>query len=50
MIKEILDLLKAAEHYNQSELIEIAKGKNKIPETWMEAFKQHKRKLKWHKK
>lgn len=50
MIKEILDLLKSAEHYNQSELIEIAKGKNKIPETWKETFKQHKRKLKWHKK
>jgi hypothetical protein len=31
-------------------LIEIAKGKNKHPETWIEAFKQHKRLLKWHKK
>jgi hypothetical protein len=50
MIKEILELLKSDNHYNQSELIEIAKGKNKIPDTWIEAFKQHKRKLKWHKK
>lgn len=50
MVKEILELLKAADHYGQSEFIEIAKGKNKIPNTWLEAFKQHKRKLKWHKK
>lgn len=50
MIEQILKLLKESNHYGQSELIEIAKGKNKHPETWMEAFKQHKRLLKWHKK
>lgn len=50
MIEQILSLLKQVNHYKQSELIEIAKGKNKHPETWIEAFKQHKRLLKWHKK
>jgi len=50
MLKEIFELLKSGEHYGQSEYIEIAKGKNKIPDTWIETFKQHKRKLKWHKK
>lgn len=50
MIEQILSLLKQFNHYKQSELIEIAKGKNKHPETWIEAFKQHKRLLKWHKK
>jgi hypothetical protein len=50
MVKEILELLKSADHYGQSEFIEIAKGKYKIPDTWLETFKQQKRKLKWHKK
>lgn len=50
MVKEILELLKADNHYGQSENIEIAKGKYKIPDSWMETFKQQKRKLKWHKK
>ena len=50
MIEQILNLLKESNHYGQSELIEIAKGKNKFPETWKETFKQNKRLLKWHKK
>ena len=50
MIQQILELLKASTHYNESEFIEIAKGKNKLPKTWREAFKQHQRLLKWHKK
>lgn len=50
MLKEIFELLKAAEHYNESEYIEIAKGKYKIPDNWKETYKQQKRKLKWHKK
>jgi hypothetical protein len=50
MIGQILELLKASEHYAESEYIEIAKGKNKHPKTWREAFKQHQRLLKWHKK
>jgi len=50
MIQQILELLKASNHYGESEFIEIAKGKNKLPETWKEAYKQHKRQLKWSKK
>jgi hypothetical protein len=40
MIKHILDLLMAADHYNQSENIEIAKGKFELPKTFKSAFKQ----------
>lgn len=38
MIKNILTLLFANEHYNQSELIEIAKGKYELPQT-LNSFK-----------
>ena len=47
MIKNILELLSLDEHYGQSELIEIAKGKYKIVRTWKQGFKQLKRQLKW---
>jgi len=50
MIKPILDLLMQNEHYNQSELIEFAKGKQEIPTTWKKGFKQIKRELKWRKR
>ena len=50
MIKEILDLLKLDAFYNQSENIEIAKGKNEIPTTWKKGFEQVKRQYKWKKK
>jgi len=43
MIKNILKLLMAIDHYNRSELIEIAKGKNELPQTWSQARKQLKR-------
>ena len=48
MIKHILDLLALDEFYGQSELIEIAKGKYKIPTTVKEVFNQaiRERKLK----
>lgn len=46
MIKNILELLSLNEHYGQSELIEIAKGKYKIKRTLKEAFKQIKRQWK----
>jgi len=42
-MKEILDLLMQQNHYNQSELIEFAKGSNEIPTTWKKGFKQIKR-------
>lgn len=47
MIKNILELLSLDEHYGQSEIIEIAKGKYKIKTTWKQAYKQFKRELKW---
>lgn len=47
MIKYILDLLQADEHYGQSENIEIAKGKYQLVTTWKQGFEQIKRQLKW---
>lgn len=46
MIRQILDLLALDEHFGQSEIIEIAKGKNEIPKTFKQAFKQIKREIK----
>lgn len=47
MIKNILDLLALNEHYGQSEVIEIAKGKYKRITTIKEFKTQIKRQLKW---
>jgi DNA-binding ferritin-like protein (Dps family) len=44
MIKEIIDCLKL-DFEHKSELIAIAKGKNKLPETFKEAFKPIKKLL-----
>lgn len=46
MIKNILDLLALHEHYGQSELIEIAKGKYKLITTWKQGFENIKRQWK----
>jgi len=46
----LLKLLNISEFYNESETIEIAKGKNKLPETWKEGFEQIKRAAKWQRK
>lgn len=46
MIKHILDLLALDEHYGQSEVIEIAKGKNQLVTTWKQGFEQIKRQWK----
>jgi len=46
MIKNILDLLALHEHYGQSEVIEIAKGKYKLTTTWKQGFEQIKRQWK----
>ena len=43
MIKHILELLALHEHYGQSEIIEIAKGKYKLITTWKQGFEQIKR-------
>lgn len=46
----ILKLLKQDDFYGVSEEIEIAKGKNKLPETFKEGFKQLKRQKEWLKR
>ena len=48
MIKNILDLLPYAK--GETENINIAKGKNKLPETLKEGYKQLKNELKWQRK
>lgn len=50
MIKSVLDLLMQGKHYNQSELIEFAKGSQEIPTTWKKGVKQIKRIMKWRKR
>jgi hypothetical protein len=47
MIKQILELLSLHEHYGQSEIIEIAKGKYQRITTIKEFKTQIKRKIKW---
>jgi len=46
MLKHILDMLALDEHYNQSETIEIAKGKFELVTTWKQGFKKLKREWK----
>ena len=46
MIKNILDLLALHEHYGQSEVIEIAKGKYQLLTSWKQGFEQIKRQWK----
>lgn len=46
MIKNILDLLALHEHYGQSEIIEIAKGKYQLLTSWKQGFEQIKRQWK----
>jgi hypothetical protein len=50
MIKDILALLNANEHYAQSESIEIAKGKYQIPTTFKIGVRQIKRNIQWLRK
>ena len=47
MLKNIIDLLNTNDFYNQSEVIEIAKGKYKAPESIKEMLKNTKRRIKW---
>ena len=47
MLKNIFELLKANDYHGDSELIDIAKGKNKIPRSPKEAYKQFKREIAW---
>jgi hypothetical protein len=50
MIEETLELLRAYHWKGCSETIEIAKGKNKLPETIKEGLTQLKRAIKWQTK
>jgi len=43
----VIKLLNIDNFYGIDETIEIAKGKNKLPETFKEGFKQIKRHTKW---
>jgi len=45
MIKNILTLLRQFDYMVGSEIIDIAKGKNKLPETFSEGYKQLKKEL-----
>ena len=47
MIKEILNLLMMDNHNGESETIEIAKGKDEMPNSWEKGFNQIKRIIKW---
>jgi hypothetical protein len=46
MIKQILDMLNMLPHYNQSDNIEIAKGRYELPKTFKMAIEQIKRQWK----
>ena len=47
MIGNIIDLLSVDDFYGESELIDIAKGKYKAPETLKEMYTNTKRRVKW---
>jgi hypothetical protein len=44
MINNILEMLKHAEHYEDNEIIAIAKGKYELPKSYLQIFKKA---LKW---
>lgn len=50
MIDNIITLLNSNDFYGESELIEIAKGKYKLPKTIKEKSKQRKREKLWLKR
>lgn len=50
MIEKLLKLLLALDHYNEAEVIEIAKGKYELPNTFKKGCKQIKRQIKWQKR
>ena len=47
MIKEILDLLKDTDC--KAEVVQLAKGKNKFPDSFKEVFTRQKQEIKWKK-
>lgn len=50
MFKQIIIMLNALEAYNESENIEVAKGKYSLPKTWKDIKKQFIREIKYTKK
>ncbi len=48
MIKEILELLKDTDC--NAEIVQLAKGKNKFPDSFKEVFKRQKQEIKWERK
>ena len=50
MIKQMMLMLNALNHYCRSEEIEIAKGKYEYPKTFSDFFKQVKREVKWRRR
>lgn len=47
MIEKCLELLFQFEYYAESELIDIAKGKNELPKTWKDFKNKAKRRNAW---
>jgi hypothetical protein len=47
MIKEILELLKDTDC--SADIVQLAKGKNKFPDSFKEVFKRQKQEIKWKK-
>ena len=47
MIKEILDLLKDTDC--KADIVQLAKGKNKFPDSFKEVFKRQKQEMQWKK-
>jgi len=47
MIEKCLELLYQFEYLGESELIDIAKGKNEIPKTWADFKNKAKRRNEW---
>jgi hypothetical protein len=47
MIKEILELLKDTDC--NADIVQLAKGKNKFPDSFKEVFKRQKQEIKWKK-
>ena len=50
MIRQIISVLASDDFYNKSELIEIAKGRYKLPMTFKGMVKNIKRQVKWQSK
>lgn len=48
--RNVVQMLQSQEWLNESESIEIAKGKNEIPSTYKGVFKQLNRRMKWLRK